>query len=125
MAHTLYQTIRDVYLCESRGYGGWLSPSGKEFPVRSRMEHEKVAKDILGDEAEELQGMPYTPDEILGHRGWARLVHEPSRTFVDIDKNVKLTGRQLSYLKDLGIENQVNIFLDVGTGRFLYRVGDE
>jgi len=123
MACTLYQTIRDVCLCESRGYGGWLSPSGKEYPVRSRMEHEKVAKDILGDEAEELRGMPYTPDEILGRRGWARLVHEHNQTLVDIDTNARLTHRQLSYLKDVGIENEVDIFLDVGTGRYLYKAG--
>lgn len=123
MAHTLNQAIRNVFLAESRGYGGWLSPAGKEYPVKSRMEHEKVAKDILGDEVEELRGMPYTPDEILGHRGWARLVHEHNQTLVDMDTNSRLTHRQLSYLKDLGIENNVDIFLDVGTGRYLYRAG--
>lgn len=111
-------------LNEIRGYGGWLSPSGKEYPVISAQAHENVAKNILGDEWEELEGKGDDASGILGKRGYARLVHQPHQTFVDMDTNSRLSSRQLSYLKDLGIENQVDIFLDVGTGRYIYKAGE-
>lgn len=111
-------------LNEIRGYGGWLSPSGREYPVISAQAHENVAQNILGDEWEELKGQGDDASGILGKRGWARLVHQPTQTFVDMDTNSRLSSRQLSYLKDLGIENQVDVFLDVGMGRYLYRAGE-
>jgi len=111
-------------LNELRGYGGWLSPSGKEYPVISAQAHENVAKNILGDEWEELEGKGDDASGILGKRGWARLVHQPNQTFVDMDTNSRLSSRQLSYLKNIGIENQVDIFLDVGMGRYIYKAGE-
>lgn len=110
---------------DRRGYGGWLSPVGKEVPVISAQAHENVAQNVLGDSWEELQGQGDDASGILGKRGWARLVHQPHQTLVDMDTNSRLTHRQLSYLKDLGIENDVDVFLDVGmTGRYLYRSGE-
>lgn len=111
-------------LNEIRGYGGWLSPSGVETPVSGRMDHGPIAQKILGDEWEELKDQGLEAAEILGKRGWARLVHQADRTFVDMDTNSRMSGRQLSYLKNLGIENQVDIFLDVGTGRYIYKAGE-
>ena len=111
-------------LNELRGYGGWLSPSGVETPVSGRMDHGPVAEKILGDEWEERKGQGLEAAEILGKRGWARLVHQPNQTFVDMDTNSRLSSRQLSYLKNIGIENQVDVFLDVGMGRYLYRAGE-
>ena len=61
-------------LNELRSYGGWLSPSGKEFPVISAQAHEKEAQNILGDVWDELQGQGEDASGILGKRGWARLV---------------------------------------------------
>jgi hypothetical protein len=111
-------------LNELRGYGGWLSPSGVEKPVSGRMDHGPVAEKILGDEWEERKGQGLEAAEILGKRGWARLVHQPNQTFVDMDTNSRLSSRQLSYLKNIGIENQVDIFLDVGMGRYIYKAGE-
>jgi hypothetical protein len=111
-------------LNELRGYGGWLSPSGVETPVSGRMDHGPVAEKILGDEWEERKGQGLEAAEILGKRGWARLVHQPNQTFVDMDTNSRLSSRQLSYLKNIGIENQVDIFLDVGMGRYIYKAGE-
>jgi hypothetical protein len=111
-------------LNEIRGYGGWLSPSGVETPVTGRMDHGPVAEKILGDEWEERKGQGLEAAEILGKRGYARLVHQPNQTFVDMDTNSRLSSRQLSYLKNIGIENQVDIFLDVGMGRYIYKAGE-
>jgi hypothetical protein len=111
-------------LNELRGYGGWLSPSGVETPVTGRMDHGPVAEKILGDEWEERKGQGLEAAEILGKRGYARLVHQPNQTFVDMDTNSRLSSRQLSYLKNIGIENQVDIFLDVGMGRYIYKAGE-
>jgi hypothetical protein len=111
-------------LNELRGYGGWLSPSGVETPVSGRMDHGPVAEKILGDEWEERKGQGLEAAEILGKRGWARLVHQSNQTFVDMDTNSRLSSRQLSYLKNIGIENQVDIFLDVGMGRYIYKAGE-
>jgi hypothetical protein len=116
--------VKGSNLKEGRGYGGWLSPSGKETSVSGRMDHGPVAEKILGDEWEERKGQGLEAAEILGKRGYARLVHEPNRTFVDMDTNAKLSHRQLAYLKDLGIENNVDVFLDVGQGRYLYKAGE-
>jgi hypothetical protein len=109
---------------DRRGYGGWLSPSGKEYSVISAQAHENVAQNILGDEWEELKDQGIDASGILGMRGWARLVHQPNQTLVDMDTNSRLSSRQLSYLKDLGIENQIDVFLDVGMGRYLYKAGE-
>jgi hypothetical protein len=111
-------------LNEIRGYGGWLSPSGVETLVSGRMDHGPIAQKILGDEWEELKDQGLEAAEILGKRGWARLVHQPNQTFVDMDTNSRLSSRQLSYLKNIGIENQVDIFLDVGMGRYIYKAGE-
>jgi len=109
-------------------YGGWLSPAGKEIPVITNQQHEPVAQKILGDEWEEIQASGTNMDDasgILGRRGWARLVHQSHQTMVDMDTNAKLSHRQLSYLKDLGIENNVDIFLDVGKlGKYIYQKGE-
>jgi len=105
-----------------RGYGGWLSPSGKEIPVLTRQDHEPVAQKILGDTWEELRGQGLEASEILGKRGWARLVHLPDQTLVDMDTNSRITHQQRSYLNDLGIENDVNVILDTGRSeRYLYQ----
>ena len=114
----------DVIQEDRRGYGGWLSPSGKEIPVISAQAHESVAQSILGDSWEELQGQGDDASGILGKRGWARLVHRNDQTMVDMDTNSRLTQYQLRYLKDLGIENNVDVFLDVGSGRYLYRASE-
>ena len=121
----LNKRLSESLVCEGRGYGGWLSPSGVETPVSGRMDHGPVAEKILGDEWEERRGQGLEAAEILGKRGYARLVHQPNQTLVDMDTNSRITSRQLSYLKNLGIENNVDIFLDVGQhGRYIYKAGE-
>lgn len=125
---TFLESIRWALMESRSAYGGWLSPGGQETPVDTNapphMKHELTAQRILGDEWEEVLMRNQEASEVLGKRGWARLVHQPGKTMVDMDTNARLTSRQTSYLKDLGIENDVDIFLDVGAGRYIYQRGD-
>lgn len=126
MAHSLYQTICEVFarsLHEAKGlgYGAWLSPQGLQYPVQDSYYHEVMAKKILGMQWVEIQmsGSTTTPSEELGQRGWARLVYDETRIFVDMDTNSRITRLQLSFLKDTAIEHGLDVVTD--GGRYLYR----